>query len=78
MEKFGENGDFDGAGGGEDFVGVEGDRVVRGEVEDVDAEDAVERFVGVLDGGVEFLPEEEFFWGDGLLGGQSMRRKKGN
>src|SRR5262249_27924688 len=70
-EEFGEDGDFDGAGSGESFVGVRCDGVSGREVEDVNAEDAVERFVGFVNGGVEFLEEEAFFGKEWLLGAGS-------
>lgn len=42
--------------------------MLGGEVEDGCAEDAVEVLAFGLDGGVEFLPEEEFFLRNRILG----------
>ncbi len=74
MEEFGEDGDFDGAGGGKSFVGVERDRTICGEVEGVDTEDSVEIASFGLDGGVKFLKEDMFFGRESLLGGESLRK----
>jgi len=57
------------AGGwGKVSVGVERDRVAIRQVEEVDAEDAVEIAGFGLDGGVESLEEEMFFLWRRLLG----------
>src|SRR5262249_10319025 len=75
VEKFGKDGDLDGTGGGEGFVSVRCDGVAGGEIEDVDTEDAVERLVGFMDGGVEFLEEDTLFRRK-LLGGRLTSKKR--
>jgi len=78
MEEFSEDGDLDGAGGREDFVGVRGEGVSVCEVENLDAEDTVESVIGFVNGGVEFLEEEPFFLRKRLLSGDGQGAGKAN
>src|SRR5581483_2335980 len=70
-----ENGDFDRAGLGKDFVGMNEESMTIGEIEDGDAEDAIEILVNLVDKSFKFLPEDKWFVvGDALRG----RRNLGN